>query len=82
MLYLFYFVTGDRLSLSHLNLSWKYTQARKDGAWDAVLDAQDFQRHTGDYNDEQIASLVRNLSRESLAEAQSRAQRDAVEARR
>jgi hypothetical protein len=46
------------------------------------MDAQDFQRHTGDYNEEQIASLVRNLSRDSLVEAQSRAQRDALEARR
>lgn len=45
--------------------------------WDAVLDTQDDQRHSGEYCEEEIASMLRSVSRDSLHQAQRKAKKDA-----
>jgi hypothetical protein len=58
----------------HTRINKRISQARKYDCWDAVLDAQDIIRHQGGvYNDEEIASMVRTVSAQSLSEAQARA---------
>ena len=63
----------------HTRIQKKISQARKYDAWDAVLEAQDIVRHSGSkYNDEDIASMVRSVSAQSLLEAQARARQYAI----
>jgi hypothetical protein len=66
----------------HLPGAKEESRMRMEDTWDAVLGAQDvYLEHTGEYCDnEKIESLVRSISRQSLKEAQDRAQRDAMEA--
>lgn len=61
----------------HRKAERKKSKERIYGGWDAVLDAQDDQRYTGNYNMEEIASLSRKVSMNSLLEAQRKAQKDA-----
>lgn len=64
---------------SHTRINKKISQARKYDAWDAVLDAQDIIRNQGGkYNDEEIASMIRTVSAQSLQEAQARARQYTV----
>jgi hypothetical protein len=51
---------------------------RKIKIWDAVLDTQESQRCTGKFDGEQIATMIRAMSNESLREARHRAQEDAT----
>ena len=63
----------------HTRMNKKISQARKYDCWDAVLDAQDIVRHQGgEYNDEEIASMVRTVSAQSLSDAQARARQYTV----
>jgi hypothetical protein len=63
----------------HTRVQKKISQARKYDAWDAVMDAQDIIRHRGgEYNDEDIAAMIRNVSIQSLQEAQARARQYTV----
>lgn len=58
----------------HTRINKKISQARKYNAWDAVLDAQDVIRTRGsEYNDEDIAAMLRTVSAQSLSDAQARA---------
>ncbi|KAG7353528.1 hypothetical protein IV203_002883 [Nitzschia inconspicua] len=64
---------------SHTRINKKISQARKYDAWDAVMDAQDIIRNQGgEYNDEEIASMVRAVSAQSLQDAQARARQYTV----
>lgn len=66
----------------HLPAAKEESRNRKEDTWDVVLEAQEvYLEHTGDYCDsEKIESLTRNISMQSLKEAQERAQQDAMEA--
>jgi hypothetical protein len=66
----------------HRKAERKKSKERIYGGWDAVLDAQDDQRYTGNYNMEEIASLSRKVSMNSLLEAQRKAQKDAKDVAR
>lgn len=63
----------------HTRVNKRISQARKYDCWDAVLDAQDIVRHKGgEYNDEEIASMIRTVSAQSLSDAQARARQYTV----
>ena len=66
----------------HLPGAKEESRMRMEDTWDAVLGAQEvFLEHQGEYCDnDKIESLVRNISRQSLMEAQERAQLDATDA--
>jgi hypothetical protein len=67
----------------HISDVREVSRLRMEDTWDVVLGAQEvYLEHTGDYcDDEKLESLVRNISKQSLMEAQERAKSDAQEAR-
>ena len=66
----------------HLPGAKEESRMRMEDTWDAVLGAQEvFLEHQGEYCDnDKIEILVRNISRQSLKEAQERAKLDATDA--
>ena len=66
----------------HLPGAKQESRMRMEDTWDAVLGAQEvYLEHAGEICDnDKIESLVRNISRQSLKEAQERAQLDATDA--
>jgi len=61
----------------HMPENRESVRSRRFDTWDHVLETQQFQRDLGEFDEEKMARMIRNLSNQSLQEAQQRAAEDA-----